>query len=83
MVKAVGIFKNSGITTHSYIRQDGSDRTVYRFVLRTFKSQQSIEPRREIGIPTGQTLDPDHDSTTLAKAFRMGTIFSRLSLSAA
>lgn len=53
MVKAVGIFKNSGITTHSYIRQDGSDRTVYRFVLRTFKSQQSIEPRREIDIPTG------------------------------
>ena len=82
-VEAPGVFDHGIIATCFDLGQNIGYSQVNRFVLRTFKGQQRVEPRPEIRIAAGKALDGDHFPTTLAIASRMGSMRSRLSFSAA
>ena len=81
-VKTPGVVKHGGIATCPDVGKDGGDGLVDAFILRGLKGQQGVKAGGEIGVTAGKAFDV-HEPTTLAKASRIGSIFSRLSFSAA
>ena len=82
-IEAVGVLEHRRIAARLHVSQNRRDGALNRFVLRALKSQQCREARFEISVAARKTLDVHYAPTTPAIASRIGTIFSRLSLSAA